>query len=379
MLNVYFYSMKKFSLILFGLLILLNACQDVEKNTFKLKGTTNLPEGKQIFRIQANANNQPSTIDTATVANGQFSFKGSVEQIDVNFLFVEGEQVNTPFIVEEGIIEVNLLQERLTEMNLAGTPSNNDLQTYREETKTFADNLNAIASEIQAANSLGDNILVQDLQQQYTDMQADLIDYEKDFIKTNVDSYISALILERFLNQKTLPRNEVKEIFSTYSDRIRSSKSGINVSNIVNAPVNPTAIGEIAPLFDGPTPTGDRIALESFRGKVVIIDFWASWCRPCRIENPNLVRLYKRMHDKGLEIVGVSLDRNKASWERAIADDGLTWNHVSNLQFWADPIAQLYSVRAIPAAFVLDREGRIVAKNLRGAQLDAKIEALLAD
>ena len=264
-------------------------------------------------------------------------------------------------------------------MNLAGTPSNNDLQTYREETKTFADNLNAIASEIQAANSLGDNILVQDLQQQYTDMQADLIDYEKDFIKTNVDSYISALILERFLNQKTLPRNEVKEIFSTYSDRIRSSKSGINVSNFVNAPVNPTAIGEIAPLFDGPTPTGDRIALESFRGKVVIIDFWASWCRPCRIENPNLVRLYKRMHDKGLEIVGVSLDRNKASWDRAIADDGLTWNHVSNLQYWADPIAQLYSVRAIPAAFVLDREGRIVAKNLRGAQLDAKIEALLAD
>ena len=371
--------MKKLSLILFGLLILLNACQDVEKNTFKLNGTTNLPEGKQIFRIQANANNQPTTIDTATVANGQFSFKGSVEQIDVNFLFVEGEQVNTPFIVEEGIIEVNLLQERLAEMNLAGTPSNNDLQTYREETKTFADNLNAIASEIQAANSLGDNILVQDLQQQYTDMQADLIDYEKGFIKTNVDSYISALILERFLNQKTLPRNEVKEIFSTYSDRIRSSKSGINVSNIVNAPVNPTAIGEIAPLFDGPTPTGNRIALESFRGKVVIIDFWASWCRPCRIENPNLVRLYKRMHDKGLEIVGVSLDRNKASWERAIADDGLTWNHVSNLQYWADPIAQLYSVRAIPAAFVLDREGRIVAKNLRGAQLDAKIEALLTD
>lgn len=379
MLNVYFYGMKKFSFILFGLLIIFNACQGVEKNTFKLNGTTNLPEGKKIFRIQANANNQPSTIDTATVSNGKFSFKGNVEQIDVNFLFVEGEQVNTPFIVEEGVIEVNLLQERLAEMNLKGTPSNSDLQTYREETKTFANNLNAIASEIQAANSLGDNILAQDLQQQYTDLQADLINYEKDFIKTNVDSYISALIIERFLNQKTMPRNEIKEIFSTYSDRIRSSKSGINISNIVNAPVNPTAIGEIAPLFEGPTPTGDRIALESFRGKVVIVDFWASWCRPCRIENPNLVRLYKRMHDKGLEIVGVSLDRNKASWERAIADDGLTWNHVSNLQYWADPIAQLYSVRSIPAAFVLDREGRIVAKNLRGAQLDAKIEELLVD
>ena len=369
--------MKKTALILFGLLISLTACNQIEKNTFVLNGTTNLPDGKRIFLIQANANGQPSTIDTATVANGQFNFSGSVAQIDVNFLLVEGQQLNSAFIVEEGNIEVKLLQESLAEMDLSGTSSNEDLYFYRKETKTFANDMNAIVAEIQSANALGDNLLVQDLQQQYTVLQEKLVDYEKNFIKTKTDSYISALILERFLKQKTLARNEVKEIFDTFSDRIRSSKSGINVSNVVNAPVNPTAIGEIAPLFDGPTPSGERIALESFRGKVVIIDFWASWCRPCRIENPNLVRLYKRMNVKGLEIVGVSLDRNKASWERAIADDGLTWNHVSNLQYWADPIAQLYSVRSIPAAFVLDREGRIVAKNLRGAQLDAKIEELL--
>ena len=379
MLNVYFCLMKKCSSILLVVLAVLNACQGVEKNTFLLNGTTNLAEGKQIFLIQANANNQPTTIDTTTVVDGKFSFKGDVKQIDVNFLFVEGEQVNTPFIVEEGVIKVQLLQENLKAMELTGTPSNNDLQLYRQETETFAKNMNAIVAEIKSANTLGDNLLVQDLQEQYTDLQEKLIDYEKNFIKTNIDSYVSALILDRFLNQKTMTRAEVKEVFNTYSDRIRSSKAGIKVSNLINAPVNPTAIGEIAPLFDGPTPSGERLALESFRGKVTIIDFWASWCRPCRIENPNLVRLYKRMHGKGLEIVGVSLDRNKASWERAIADDGLNWNHVSNLQYWADPIAQLYSVRAIPAAFVLDRDGRIVAKNLRGAQLDAKIEELIAD
>ncbi len=371
--------MKKLSFVLLGLLLSIAACNSIEKNTFLLKGSTNLPEGKQIFRIQANANGQPSTIDTATVANGQFSFSGSVAQIDVNFLFVEGEQVNTPFIVEEGLIEVNLLQENLAGMELAGTSSNNDLHVYRQETQSFANDMNAIVAEVQEANALGDNLLAQDLQQQYTILQTKLVDYEKNFVSTKTDSYISALILERFLNQKTMSRTEVKDLFATYTERIRSSKSGINVSNIVNTPVNPTAIGEIAPLFEGPTPNGSRIALERFRGKITIIDFWASWCRPCRIENPNLVRLYKRMHDKGLEIVGVSLDRNKASWERAIADDGLTWNHVSNLQYWADPIAQLYSVRSIPAAFVLDREGRIVAKNLRGAQLDAKIEELLAN
>lgn len=298
-------------------------------------------------------------------------------QIDVNFLFIEGEQANSAFILEEGYIDIRLYKDSLNAADIGGTPSNIDLQNYRMQTQTMAKDMNAIVQEIQEANALGDNLLVQDLQEQYNQTKTALSIYEKDFLRTNVDSYISTLIMERFLAQKELPMSEAKAIFNTYTDRIRSSKSGLKISNLINAPVNPTAIGEIAPLFEGPTPTGGRIALESLRGKVTIIDFWASWCRPCRIENPNLVRLYNRMHDKGLEIIGVSLDRNKASWERAIADDGLTWNHVSNLKYWADPIAQLYQVRGIPAAFVLDREGRIVAKNLRGAQLDAKIEELL--
>jgi peroxiredoxin len=376
---MYFCCMRKITLLVSAAVLALVSCNSIEKNTFVLNGTTDLEDGKKIFRVQANASGQPITIDTATVDKGKFSLKGAVSQIDVNFLFVEGTQVNVPFILEEGEIKATLYKDSLSAIKLGGTSSNDDLNVYRRETQNLAAAMNAVVQEAQEANRLGDNLLAQDLQQQYADLQEQLSTYETDFVTNNTDSYISALILERFLNQKTMPKNEVKELFANYSERIRSSKSGLNISNVINAPVNPTAIGEIAPLFEGPTPTGERIALESLRGKVTIIDFWASWCRPCRIENPNLVRLYNRMHDKGLEIIGVSLDRNKASWERAIADDGLTWNHVSNLQYWSDPIAQLYSVRAIPAAFVLDREGRIVAKNLRGAQLDAKIEELLAD
>ena len=119
--------------------------------------------------------------------------------------------------------------------------------------------------------------------------------------------------------------------------------------------------------------------MSNLKGKVTIIEFWASWCKPCRVENPNLVRLYKEMHSKGLEIVGVSLDRNRSSWLRAIDDDGLIWNHVSNLKFWQDPIAKLYNIRAIPASFIIDKEGRIIEKNLRGAQLAAKISEILSN
>lgn len=371
--------MKKHLALLLCVSLLIAACEGVDKNTFVLRGKTNLAEGTQVYLVAPNANNQPVHIDTTLVTKGAFELRGDVAQIDVNFLFIEGEQENIPFIVEEGIISAEIFADSLNKSTVVGTSSNDDLTAYREHTNTIAQEINTIALEIQSANRMGDNLWVETLQSQYKEKQAELNAYELNFLRQKTNSYVSSLIMERFLNQKQLPVNEAKIIFGTYDPRIRSSRSGLNVSSILNRPVNVTAIGAIAPTFEGPTPEGESLSLEKFRGKVTIIDFWASWCRPCRIENPNLVRLYKRMHSKGLEIVGVSLDRNKASWERAIADDGLIWNHVSNLKYWNDPIAKLYSVRAIPAAFVLDKEGKIVAKNLRGAQLDAKIEELLAN
>ena len=135
----------------------------------------------------------------------------------------------------------------------------------------------------------------------------------------------------------------------------------------------------MAPLFDGPDPDGGTFSLEDRLGKITIIDFWASWCRPCRVENPNLVRLFNKHKDKGLQIIGVSLDRTKPKWIQAIADDGLVWDHVSNLQFWNDPIAKLYKVSAIPATFILDENGVILTRDLRGPMLERKIDELLGN
>ena len=118
------------------------------------------------------------------------------------------------------------------------------------------------------------------------------------------------------------------------------------------------------------------MALNEVMGKVTIVDFWAAWCKPCRAENPNVVRVYNKYKDQGLSILGVSLDRNANDWKKAIEDDGLAWHHVSNVQYF-DEIAKLYNVDAIPATFILDENGIIVAKDLRGASLDAKIGELL--
>ena len=120
------------------------------------------------------------------------------------------------------------------------------------------------------------------------------------------------------------------------------------------------------------------ISLKQSLGKVTIVDFWASWCPPCRKENPNMVALYKELHAKGLIIIGVSLDKSAKAWKEAIAKDGLTWTQVSNLKFWDEPIAKQYKVEAIPATFVLDASGNIVAQGLNGAALKAKVVELLA-
>jgi thiol-disulfide isomerase/thioredoxin len=359
--------------------LLIISCSEIEPNSFIIKGNTDLIEGTSVYRVESGPNGQAVTVDSTKVVESAFEFKGFVDQIDINFIFIKGINGNVPVILEEGIIETKIYKDSLSSSTIGGTNSNNDLAEYRISTKDFSEKLQSIVKEINQANAVGDNLLVEDLTSEYRSIEQELSLYEKGFMNSNPSSYIASLILERLLTTQKILQPEAAAIFNGFDQKIKESVSGKKVNTIISKPINPTAIGAKALNFEGPNPEGEILSLESLKGKVTIIDFWASWCRPCRIENPNLVRLYKRMHDKGLEIVGVSLDKSKVNWERAIEDDGLIWNHVSSLQYWKEPIAVLYGVRSIPEAFVLNEDGVIVAKNLRGAQLDAKIEELLGE
>ena len=362
-------------LIILFLSILLGC--EYTNNSFELNGSTDLDDGVVIYRIVPNSVNQPIKMDSTIVRKGSFNFSSEVNEIDVNFLSIKTKNVNVPFILETGKIDVSIYKDSLDTSQVIGSKSNDDLNIYRNKTKSIVRNLNKIANEIQIANSLGDNLLVEDLQNKYRLKQTELLNFELELAKSTKGSYLSVLMLEKLINEKTIDINSAKEITGAYNQEILNSRVGKILVQKINAPIETTSLGEIAPNFEGPSPSGEVLSLSDLKGKVTIIEFWASWCRPCRVENPNLVKLYKEMHPKGLEIVGVSLDRNKSSWLRAIDDDGLIWSHVSNLKFWQDPIAKLYNIRAIPASFIIDKQGRIIEKNLRGAQLAAKIGEIL--
>ncbi|WP_461532761.1 redoxin domain-containing protein [Sinomicrobium sp.] len=351
------------------------ACDQQSKDNYTITVKADgLEDGKQVFLKKTDENGQPIDVDTTEVMNGAFTFTGKAEIPELHFLIID-QIGNIPVIVENGNIEIEAYKDSLNYSKLGGTPSNDDFYTFMSGTRGISDKIKALREQMMKASQERDTVTIATLQDAYGDIQVEAGDYELDFVENHSDSYISALILERMLMTQSQTPEKIKELLSGLSENTKQTKVAQRLTERIEN-LTKTSIGAIAPDFSAPTPEGNELSLNDIKGKVTIIDFWAAWCKPCRIENPNVVKLYEKYKDKGLSIIGVSLDRKKEEWEQAIAEDQLPWHHVSNLKFWQDPIAQLYNVRAIPATFILDENGKIIAKDLRGDALEAKLAEL---
>ena len=347
-------------------------------NDFTIDGTIDADDGSKVYILQADQNNQPFVKDSTVIKNSKFEFSGQAATPEISYFQVEGVNGYVLSIIEAGKINAEIYTDNLTTSLVTGTRSNNDFNKYRDETKSLVENINKLATDQQQAIFNNNIELASKLRKDISRNEQEIMLYEWDFIINNEDSYMSALLLEVFMVENKVNKDSIIEVYNTFSNRIKISNVGKNIADLLRQYEDPINVGELAPDFTAPSLDGGNLTLSENLGKVTLIDFWAAWCRPCRIENPNLVRLYKKYNSSGLQIIGVSLDRTKEQWEKAISDDNLPWIHVSNLNFWNDPIARQYSIRAIPQSFLLDENGYVIAKNLRGLNLEEKVELALS-
>ncbi|MFY8182047.1 MAG: redoxin domain-containing protein [Flavobacterium sp.] len=383
--------MKKI-VFLIALSLSILSCSKVKKGEFLISGEAKgIPNGKMVFIKTQNDVGLVLNVDSTKVKDGKFEFKGKVKEPSIFALYVKDIQQPVPFIMESGEIVIKVDKDSIFKSKISGTDSNDSFQEFNDKTnainKRLVDYQNKNIQKLMEAQQKKDNVTIENLKSGYVKIQKEVDDYMNQYPDSNPNSYISLLLVERLFNSPDFKYEKVKKTFENLNEEFRNTTKGKSISDKLKAiernMKNPAAAVKnnslkLAPAFSAKSPNGTTISLKESLGKVTIIDFWASWCGPCRKENPNVVALYNEFHSKGLNIIGVSLDDDATKWKDAIAKDKLTWNHVSNLKGFEDPIATLYDVQQIPTTFVLDSKGNIVAKDLRGDELKAKVQELLA-
>ncbi len=376
--------MKKI-LLSVGVVIFIAACATKpEGYTIEGEIAGEVENGTQVFLRKVDESNQPVDIDTTLLENGKYRFIGNgVVSPEMHYIFVDKLQGYTAVILENGEINITAQKDSLGYAKIKGAPQNDLFADYMEKSQAVNQKAMSIQKDLQKAKMEQNEASVISLTDEMMELQEEYKKFDLDFIKANPSALISVLLLERALMSNVIPVSEVETLYGAMTPEIKEASAAKKIGEQIQAlkekeeKQKNSAVGSKAPDFSAPTPTGEQLALADVMGKVTLIDFWAAWCRPCRAENPNVVKAYKKYHDKGFNIIGVSLDRDAEAWKKAIADDGLEWGQVSHVAYFNDPIAKLYNVDAIPAAFLLDENGIIVAKNLRGADLEAKIGELL--
>jgi peroxiredoxin len=350
-------------------------------NNFTITGHLQQVEAPMVYIYY----NGTTLTDSARVVDHTYTISGKITNGLPGLLRI-GSATSTPYAA--GMLPVFLSPESFTITHkgsfanavITGSPANEQFKKLNALQKAFMAATDSLGTVIEKAQYAGDALAEATAQQQLNELAANKQDlvYGR-FLLENPGSVASVYAFNRYIQAK--PQFDVektKPLFATLPDSIRNATSGLAFQKRMESVVtfDKTVVeGKDAPDFEQNDTAGNPVKLSSFRGKYVLLDFWASWCGPCRAENPAVVKAYSKFHDKGFEILGVSLDQPGArdKWLKAIHDDKLPWTHVSDLQYWNNAAVKLYGVQGIPQNFLIDPQGKIVARSLRGADLEKKL------
>lgn len=372
--------MKSAILYLLLSITLLSACSNSNTaNGFELKGKLTNAHGDTVF-LEHLGTKELKVIDTAVLDEaGEFVMNPNITEIGfyrlktspknfATFIFDENEKVSiTGDVANLGNtykVEGSVDSKLFWEINQASAKSYRQRDSIQKMFQNFVNTSNMDSIRIDSMSNA--------LEKPYTALLNSHNEYLKKFVEEHPSSFSSLVAIQQ------LPPEEYMDLYFKLDDGLYSKYPNSNYIKAFHESVSAgrkLAIGTVAPEINMNTPEEKPLALSSLKGKVVLVDFWASWCGPCRAENPNVVKAYNKYKAKGFDIYSVSLDKDMDKWKQAIKADNLTWkNHVCDFKFWQSPVVSLYNFNAIPTNVLIDREGKILAKNLRGEDLDKKLE-----
>ena len=312
---------------------------------------------------------------TAIAEDGTFTLKGKVAEPDMYTLRISDIRGAIGLFLDNSDVVINGKADALMNAEIKGSKTHDDYTKYTALMKVQNDKIRPLYTAMGEADKAGNEADKKKVEAQIDELTAANNKEKIDMIKSLGSSPVAAYITNSISYNIENPA-DMEAILAGFGTELADNKYVKTLKEGL-VKMKATAIGVVAPDFTQNDPNGKPVKLSDFRGKYVLVDFWASWCGPCRKENPNVVKAYNKYKNKGFTVLGVSLDREKDPWLKAIEDDKLTWTHVSDIKYWENEVAKQYGVRAIPANVLLDKNGKIVGKNLRGEKLEAALAKLV--
>ncbi len=339
-----------------------------QKKGFVINGSLSGIVNNSVVSV-TDANNPTDTIAKSIVQNNSFILKGELPEPGLCNLNFSGVQKKSLLFLDNSTIKISGSASEIQKLKVEGSPTNKDFQEFQGTFTPLFNKLNQLSEQAKMTG------LSDDLSAQSIKLTREIQDGVDKYLKDKKGSYVTP-----FLVLVTAQLSDNVQLLETryngLADNVKQGYYGKYVKETLdNSKVG--AVGTEAIEFTQNDPDGKPVSLSSFRGKYVLIDFWASWCGPCRQENPNVVNTYQKYKGKNFTVLGISLDKTRDPWLKAIKDDNLTWTHVSDLKYWNNEVAQKYKVQGIPKNFLIDPNGKIIARDLRGPQLAQRLDELL--
>jgi peroxiredoxin len=348
-------------------------CQTQKKEEgFTLQGNINGLDVPYVY-MKYTRNGEEQN-DSSVVAQGTFTFKGAVDEPGIVLLYSPEARLQKVFYLDNTSMQVEGSADSLELINISGYEVQDDFEALEEKIMKNREEAIAYYEKSIKAGEEGDSSMMQQHQASFEEFYNKEPGIRKQFVLDHPSSIVSLNELMNYANAENF--SEAREIFAGLQATIKATKKGKELDTYLTN-LGLAQPGKPAIEFSQLDTEGNAVSLSSFKGKYVLLEFWASWCGPCRHENPNLRSEYQKYKDKGFDILGVSLDDNRDRWQKAIEKDSLSWTQVSDLKGWNNEVAKQYSIRGIPANFLIDPDGNIVARDLRGVELNQKLAALL--